>query len=142
MKIILNQKNLLTTVLISTLFLTACDRKQPNQVAQQQHFICKSLIDGFLKAQQLGQYQLHSFHPTLMSQADQRDYVYQVTSDNNAKLNLPKQNQLQFECQKNANHYTVNLMNQEHSKAQALMSLELPQQQTMEKLTAYSLDTQ
>ena len=34
--------------------LSACDVQQQNQQVQQQHFVCKSLIDGFLKAENLG----------------------------------------------------------------------------------------
>lgn len=41
----------ISSLLLSAALLSACDTPTRNQAAQQQHFICKSLIDGFLKAQ-------------------------------------------------------------------------------------------
>lgn len=131
----------ISSLLLSAALLSACDTPTRNQAAQQQHFICKSLIDGFLKAQHLGQYQLDNIQPTLISTASQRHYTYQVSSDSIAKLNMPKQNQLQFECQQNASHYSVELINANQNSKQMLMRLDLPETQTMEKLTAYSLET-
>ena len=41
-----------TIALISIVFgLTACQPQHVNQAAQKQHFVCKSLIEGFLKTQ-------------------------------------------------------------------------------------------
>lgn len=140
-KIDIKNKLMINSILLSSSLLSACDSPTHNQAAQQQHFICKSLIDGFLKAQYLGQYQLNHIQPTLHTTASQRHYTYQVSSDSIAKLNMPKQNQLQFECQQNASHYSVELINTNQNSKQMLMRLDLPEAQTMKKLTAYSLET-
>lgn len=150
MKINFKAKNLdnnRTTCCVLALFaisvLSACDVQMTNQQAQQQHFVCKSLIDGFLKAERLGRYELQHFQPTLHQTATERDYVYHVLDDYQMKLNVPRQQKLRFQCKHDgAQHYSVQLFNSEDQKSQHLISLNLPPAQTIQRLTAFALKNQ
>lgn len=123
--------------------LSACDIQQTNQQAQQQHFVCKSLIDGFLKAGNLGHYTLQKIQPTLNDKATERAYVYAVADDYLMKLNVPRQQKLKFNCQHDgAQRYTVQLLNVDKQTQQNLISLNLPPQQTIQTLTAFVLKNQ
>ena len=125
-----------------SVFLMACQPPQINQAAQQQHFVCKSLIEGFLKTQQLGQYQLRSIRPTLVETTDQRHYVYNTTSDNNALLNTPIQPRLHFNCEQQDNHFVLNLLDGYQQEPVQVMRLDLPSEQMIKQLTAFQLKTQ
>lgn len=134
---------LCTFLVILMGLLSACDLKQMNQQAQQQHLVCKSLIDGFLKAENLGHYVLKKFQPTLDNTATERAYVYAVADDHLMKLNVPRQQKLQFNCQHDgAQRYTVQLLNVDNQTQQNLISLNLPPQQTIQTLTAFVLKNQ
>ena len=123
--------------------LTACQPQQVNQAAQQQHFICKSLIEGFLKTQKLGEYQLNHLQPTLHQTAAKREYTYQASADHSMKINMPTQQNLKFEClQKNAEKFEILLVNPQQIQNQTLLSLSLPPQKTIDTLTAFALKTQ
>lgn len=133
-----------TFALFSIAFLlTACQPQANNHVAQQQHFVCKSLIEGFLKMQRLGEYQLDHLQPSLQHTATTRAYTYRVSSDVTMRFNMPTQQNLQFECEQDAaQHFNVRLVNQAHGTKQNLLSLDLPQQKTIDNLTAFALKTQ
>ena len=123
--------------------LSACDVQQPNQQAQQQHLVCKSLIDGFLKAENLGHYTLQKIQPTLNDTATERAYVYAVADDHLMKLNVPRQQKLKFNCQHDgAQRYTLQLFNLEHQRSENLIRLDLPPQKTIQTLTAFVLKNQ
>lgn len=123
--------------------LVACQPQQVNQAAQQQHFVCKSLIEGFLKTQRLGEYQLDHLQPTLHQTATERSYIYRASGYQNAKFNFPQQKNLTFKClQKNAEQFEVQLVNPQHVQNQTLLSLNLPPQKTIDTLTAFALKTQ
>ncbi|MDQ9021164.1 hypothetical protein RFI02_08610 [Acinetobacter sichuanensis] len=131
------------TLLTTALLLSACQPQATNQIAQQQHFICKSLIEGFLKTQRLGEYQLDHLQPTLQHTAPIRAYTYRVSSDITMRLNMPTQQNLSFECQQDsAQHFEVRLVNQAQNSKQNLLSLDLPPQKTIDTLTAFALKTQ
>ena len=131
------------TLLTTALLLSACQPQATNQIAQQQHFICKSLIEGFLKTQRLGEYQLDHLQPSLQHTAPIRAYTYRVSSDITMRLNMPTQQNLNFECQQDAaQHFEVHLVNQAENSKQNLLSLDLPSQKTIDTLTAFALKTQ
>ena len=131
------------TLIGTALILSACQPQQVNQAAQQQHFICKSLIVGFLKTQRLGEYQLDHLQPTLHYTAANRAYSYRVSSDVNMRINMPTQQNLDFECQQNsAQHFEIKLLNKAQGNSQSLLSLDLPPQKTIDTLTAFALKTQ
>lgn len=137
------QKQILCSLsLITFLFiLQGCETKQLNLAAQEQHFICKSLIDGYLKSQSLGQYQFDQVHPTLEHSSPQRDYTYKVTSDSQIKFNYPRQNNLQFLCnQTSAQKFQVELRNLTQHTQYQVISLELPPNNEIQQLTAYALN--
>ena len=125
-----------------SLCLAACQPVEINQAAQQQNFVCKSLIEGFLKTQQLGQYQLRSIKPSLQQNAVQRRYVYNTTSDNNAQFRTPIQQHLDFNCEQQDNHFVLNLLDGTRKEPIHLMSLVMPSAQTIKQLTAYQLKIQ
>ena len=133
-----------TIILLSTVLgVSACQPQQINRAAQQQHFICKSLIEGFLKTQRLGEYQLDHLQPTLHQMASVRAYSYRASRDTTMKVNIPAQQNLQFEClQNSAQHYEIKLVNPQQNSKQILLSLDLPSQKTIDTLTAFQLKTQ
>ena len=133
-----------STVILSISFLLmACQPQTSNALAQKQNFICKSLIEGFLKTQQLGQYQLQHMQPTLHQTSAQRLYQYHVSSDHEMRTMMPQQQDLNFQCsQSSAQHFELKLLNHKQQEIQTLLSLELLPQKTMDKLTAFVLKTQ
>ena len=130
----------LSLIALATL-MVGCETQQPNVLAQQQNYICKSLIDGFLKTQQLGQYQLSEVSPSLDQVSPQRHYIYNISSDQNFRLNMPKQNELKFICnQPTEQRFSVELFDPSQQRLSALMSIDLPPKQQMDSLTAYVLN--
>lgn len=137
-----NKNKMLQLSLIGLAMLIAgCEIQRPHVLAQQQNYICKSLIDGFLKTQQLGQYELSEVSPSLDQVSPQRHYIYNIRSDQNFRLNMPKQNELKFICnQPTEQRFSVELFDPSQQRLSALMSIDLPPQQQIKKLTAYALD--
>ena len=76
--------------------LSSC-QPQGKTVAQQQHFICKALIEGFLKTQNLTDYQFLSLAPSLTETSTQRTYQYRLNNEREMQMNLPHQKNLQFQ---------------------------------------------
>ena len=133
----------LLSLTLAVIGLTACQPRTVNQVAQQQHFICKSLIEGFLKTQQLGGYELQHLQPSLHQAATIRHYSYRAGRDHNIKINIPLQQNLEFDCQQNsAQHFEVQLLNTMQNTQQPILSLNLPPKQTIAELTAFSVKVQ
>ena len=132
-----------TAILSISFLLMACQPQASNALAQKQHFVCKSLIEGFLKTQQLGQYQLQHMQPTLHQTSAQRLYQYHVSSDHERRTLMTQQQDLNFQCsQSSAQHFELKLLNHKQQEIQTLLSLELLPQKTMDKLTAFVLKTQ
>ena len=124
------------------LALSAC-KPQSNTVAKQQHFICSALIEGFLKTQNLAQYQLWHIQPALQHVASQRLYVYQAQTSYQTRL-LPSQKKLRFHCEQNsAQQFQIKLAPSAEAHGavpeETLLSLQLPQPERMKQLTAYTL---
>ena len=122
--------------------LSAC-QPQGNTVAQQQHFICSALIEGFLKAQNLTQYQLWHIQPALQHVASQRLYVYQAQTSYQPRL-MPSQKKLRFNCEQNsAQQFQIKLAPSAEANGavpeETLLSLQLPQPERMKQLTVYTL---
>lgn len=117
--------------------LMACQPTPVNQASQQQGFVCKSLIEGFLKTQQLGQYELRGIEPSLEQAATERTYRYQTTSDVTMRINAPTQPDLTFRCSQQNSQYAVQLIDAHSKDRLPLLSLNLPEQQTMRVMTAY-----
>ena len=127
-------------VLTLGLFVAACQPQTLNQVTQQQHHICKSLIEGFLKIQNLGNYQFEEEIPNLHHTAQSRNYKFKTSPDNQMRLNMPKQQNLEFECiQNQAQHFEVKLLDKHHNQAKTILSLQLPLPKSIKTLTAYAL---
>ena len=132
-----------TAILSISFLLMACQPQASNALAQKQHFVCKSLIEGFLKTQQLGQYQLQHMQPKLHQTSAQRLYQYHVSSDHEMRTLMPQQQDLNFQCsQSSAQHFELKLLNHEQREIQTLLSLELLPQNTMDNVTACVLKTQ
>ena len=132
-----------TATLATSFLLMACQPEPRNSLAQQQHFICKSLIEGFLKTQQLGQYQLQQMQPSLQQSVVQRHYQYRISSDQKMRINMPQQHDLNFQCnQTSAQHFELQLLDHNQQYLQNLLRLDLPQQRTINRLTAFTLKTQ
>lgn len=136
----LRPKNMILqfSVIALTTLMVGCETQRPHVLAQQQNFICKSLIDGFLKTQHLGQYELSEVSPSLDQVSPQRHYIYNISSDQSFRLNMPKQNELKFICnQPSEQRFNVELFDPSQQRLSALMSIDLPPKQQMNALTAY-----
>ena len=132
-----------TAILSISFLLIGCQPQTNNALAQKQNFICKSLIEGFLKTQQLGQYQLQHLQPTLHQTSAQRLYQYHISADHEMRIHMPQQQNLNFQCsQTSAQHFELKLLNHEQQEIQTLLSLDLLPQKTMDNLTAFALKTQ
>lgn len=116
--------------------LAACQPHKVSQQVQQQHFICKSLIEGFLKTQNLNDYQFLSLAPSLTETAAQRIYQYRMSNERHMQMNLPNLQSIAFQCdQHSAAHFEILLIDQNHSLL-SLMQLDLPQAASRQALTA------
>lgn len=121
------------------LLLSACSPPSANPKAQQQHAICKSLIEGFLKAEQLGQYQLQKIQPQLSQPISQRDYLYTMSRDAHTKFTLPQHKALYFQCQnQQPRKYSVHLLNPATQQQQTLLRLTLPPDIQLKAWTAFN----
>lgn len=70
-----------TIILLGVILgFSACQPQQVNQAAQQQHFIYKSLIEGFLKAQHWSEYPNDHLQPTYTATASVRTMVIAIAS--------------------------------------------------------------
>lgn len=124
--------------LILGLGLSACEPKQQSAV-EQQNFICRTLIEGFLKTQSMSHYQLKqvdSLHSTTGN-----DQIYTYTRQQYGNLHLmPQQTTLQFNCQKySARKFQIKLHHAQQTIADTavLLKIELPEQQ-MKSFITYS----
>lgn len=127
-------------IVIMAQFLLGCAQDSTSVSMQKQHFICKSLIEGFLKINQLGNYVLYTIEPRLLEDSTDRLYRYRVQGDQNIRLNMPSQRDLKFQClETNHQTYQVKLLDQRNREIQDLLSLQVPPQQVIKKLTAYQL---
>ena len=130
----------LSLIALATL-MVGCEMQQPNVLAQQQNYICKSLIDGFLKTQQLGQYQLSEVSPSLDQVSPQRHYIYNISSDQNFRLNMPKQNELKFICnQPTEQRFSVELFDLYKQHLPPWLSITLPPMYNMDQLPSLDLN--
>ncbi|MDQ8934260.1 hypothetical protein [Acinetobacter rudis] len=125
--------------LISSL-LMACQPTAIHQANQQQSYVCKSLIEGFLKTQSLGQYELRSIQPDLTETAVERTYTYNTNSDITMRLNTPTQPWLAFQCNQQNNHYSVQLIDTRSKERLPLLSLDLPETKLMRGMTAFKIE--
>ncbi|NEU35008.1 hypothetical protein GN156_30585, partial [bacterium LRH843] len=80
------------------LSFSACQPPHVSQHVQLQHFIFKPLIEGFLKMQNLTDYQFLSLAPSLTETSTQRTYQYRLNNEREMQMNLPRQKNLQFQC--------------------------------------------
>lgn len=130
----------LPTICVLSFALGACDTKPQNALAHQQHFICKSLIEGFLKAEHLGQYQLEQVQPMIKNVVSTRNYIYRVSGENQIRLSSPQQKNLHFQCQHSKDqNYSVQLINRENNTQHNLIYLQVPPKQVIQQLSAYTV---
>lgn len=123
------------------LFLAACQPQNINQIAQQQHQVCKSLIEGFLKIQNLGSYQFDSVTPHLDQTVQNRNYTFRTSPDHQMRLNMPQQQNLEFECVQNqAQLFELKLLDKNNKQSNAILILQLPTEKAMRAMTAYALN--
>lgn len=129
------------TLLSCALTLSACQPHTSDATAQQ-HFICQSLIEGFLKTQHLSQYKLWHIEPALQHAASYRRYIYQAQVSNNMNL-FPRQQKLAFNCEQlSTRQFQIQFSDpaQQHvTGTNHLLSLQLPEPKQMKQLTAYAL---
>ncbi len=116
------------------LILTGCDTETVTSAQQQQHFICKSLIQGFLRIQTLGHYQLDK-DDKIAAELTQLNYIVQPE---HRQYGLPQQQRLRFSCLQQHNLVQVRLIDPSHAQAQLVLSLAIPSSAHMKRLTAYT----
>lgn len=119
----------LLNLLILGIGLSACQPKQ-HTAAEQQKFICRTLIDSFLKTQLMNDYRLDSMKPIRSDGLDNLLYTY--TAQHRQQLNItPQQSKLRFNCQKlSARKFQIRLHQLEpsHLNSLVLLRIELPKQ--------------
>lgn len=126
--------------LITISSISACTPNTTDPLVLQQDYICKSLIQGFLKTQQLSHYDLSNTTPDLRQISEQRIYRYKTTSDTNMRLNMPSQAHLIFRCDTQSNQYAIHLIRDQQQIH--VMSLSVPSAQDVRQWTAYRLKNQ
>lgn len=101
----------LIAILSTVLLITACDSISKPQ--HEQSFICKSLINGYLQAQQLGQYKFHQ----QINQRESSQYIYVQPTVGGMVLGIHQASQLQFECTKSSqNTYYIFVIDRQAKK--------------------------
>lgn len=129
-------------ILYSSLFLlSACQPTQPSP-EQQQNFVCKALIEGYLKAQQLGQFQLSEKQHNKENPVAQINYIYRQPTVNGMMLGLYKPAEIKFQCQLNGKHHYLIQWLDSNSAAIPLLSINLPQTKSINTLQASVQGTQ
>ncbi|MBJ9983853.1 hypothetical protein IAE19_00145 [Acinetobacter sp. S40] len=100
------------------LLISACQPLHPEK--QQQDFICRSMIQGYLKIQQHTEYKLWSVD---MQRPQQIRYTYRPISENGMMISTLKNQAFNFECLQNKTTFQLRLKSQ-----QPLMEFQLPEQ--------------
>lgn len=114
---------------LSTSLLNAC-QPLPSIALQQQNFICISLIEGYLKAQQLHHFELRSQQFEQVNSMQQITYLYAPPSISTSLLGFPKVTELHFQCQqRNRDDYSIQLLDRSNAQITPLLSLHLPRNQ-------------
>ena len=114
------------TLYISLIFLNAC---QPVQsiAAQQQNFVCKALIEGYLKAQQFNNFELRKEKREELHSTDQITYLYWQATLSGRMLGIPKPAELTFQCQRiSSQHYRIQSLDAS-AKVTPLFTIHLPE---------------
>lgn len=88
------------------LCLSAC---QPTSAPLQQrhHFVCKSLIEGYLKAQHLDEFELWKKQYIKMQFTHYMIYIYRQPTVSGVVLGIPKPNEIEFQCYQNTSQQYV-----------------------------------
>lgn len=105
-------------ILVLGLIVSACQPINPEK--QQQDFICRSMIQGYLKIQPHSKYKLWSID---MQRPQQIRYTYHAVSENGMMIGTLKNQTLDFECLQNQTTFRLRLKSQ-----QPLMEFQLPEQ--------------
>lgn len=126
----------LLNLLILGIGLSACQPKQQSAI-EQQKFVCRTLIDSFLKTQSMNDYRLDSMKPIRSDGLDNLLYTYKAPQSHHLNI-TPQQAKLQFNCQKIAErkfqiklHFPQNLL----PDSSILLAIELPKQQLKPLIT-------
>lgn len=124
------------SVLLLGAALTACESQQPSAI-EQQKFVCRTLIDGFLKTQAISDYQLDDIETVNSERLTHLLYTYKAPQSHH----LHQRVNLQFDCQKMAERkfqiklrFPQNLL----SEAAMVLAIELPKQ-SLKPLTTYAV---
>ncbi|MEG2357295.1 hypothetical protein [Acinetobacter sp.] len=129
-----------SNALIICLGLAACQPEAGNAQAKQRNFVCKALIEGFLTAQQLQQYELDQIQPAQQGAASRGLYIYKARLDHSVNV-MPQQQKLHFACQQtSARKFQIQLSGPQQQNARPLLSVELPEPAQLKALTAFSLN--
>lgn len=112
-------KNIIILALSTCLF--AC---QPIQTKDELEyaFVCKSLINGYLNAQRITEFELQdeSFIK------DQLIYTYKKQNVSGMVLGIPQPPELLFACSKQMNRYQLSLINHDKTQLNILQFSESP----------------
>ncbi len=117
-------------LLILGIGMSACQPKQLSAI-EQQKFVCRTLIDGFLKTQSMNHYRLGQIEP--IDSSSSNDLLYTYKAQQHGQLHIrPRQATLQFDCQKrSARTFQIKLHQSENSvnDSALLLRIELPEKQ-------------
>ncbi|APX64163.1 hypothetical protein [Acinetobacter schindleri] len=119
-------------VLSSVLSLLGCEKKTMTVADQQQDFICKSLIQGFLNTQKLPHYAIDM-------QMDRIQTKFSYTAQpNQSQARTPRQGTLGFDCILQKREVKLSLVDPISSQVHVILTLNLPSEAQMKRLTAYT----
>ena len=117
-----------------------CSQQNQSAAEQQQNFICNALIEGFLKAQNLTQYELRLIQPVSAGALNEKIYVYGASQG--SRQNLGGQpSKLRFACQQiSARQIQIKLHDPKQPAQQMdiLLSIELPQPLKLQRAAAFN----
>ena len=101
------------------LLFTGCVPTEQNIEEQQRNYICKSLINGFLQAQQLGQYEFHN----KKIESNKEYYTYQQPTVSGMVLGIPKNLEIRFEClEKSLKNYELKILD-DYSNSKTILRI-------------------
>lgn len=110
------------------LLLAGCEKPTATQIQQQRHsFICKSLIDGYLNAQHLGQFKF--WEQQQLNAQQNVEYIYRQPTVHGVMLGILQQPEIRFQCRKEAQQqYVLEVLDTKLNQALPVLTVHLPEQ--------------
>ena len=119
---------------VSFFSLSGCQPETTQQINQQQNFMCKFLISGFLKAVRLPLYRIQ-----LERVQHLHTQLHYIAHPEHYQSLMPQQQQLQLHCTQKAGFIFLDLIDPQTHHPERVLSLKTPEAPLVKRLTAYHL---